>query len=982
MTLSWPKVNRFLFLILFYGIVQPCFAQQPKFLPSTANDLLGDLSVSKIYESSLGYLWLGTDQGLYRFDGMEYKAYQLPKDSAFASLEVSTFYETTQKDIWVTFSNGQIFSPTFADNLVPVELRGLSDLYSPIRSIAQHRDQTWLATYGQGLYILTPDTTFNITTENGLSGNDLYQMYLDTFGHAYLATDRGINTVTLENGQVSVQNITAAEGLPANVIRTMETDGQGGFFVGTYDNGIYYWHPNSKQEQVLIKDWDFGVINSLVVFQDREVWVGTDRKGLIQYDLRTNRYRVFDEVNGLSIGRILDLHKDQEGNLWTLSNALKILKTNRRFEFVEAISPEVQEIQALLMDRDNQLWLGTQTGIFQLKKDQGKSYYERILPDIVANVLSFYQDANDNLWIGTFGEGIFIYNAKTQKIRHLTTDDGLVDGSVLSIDGNRGKVWIGTLAGVTELQIEDDIIDQETITLQNFDQETQLNAAFIYKVFVDSKANVWLGTDSEGINRIQNGKVSYFSGTDSIPFNTVYSITEDANGNIWFTSANNGLIQFDGSDFKVFGKAEGLRNLNINSLVTDENGKLLMVHAGGIDLLIPNSGEVIYYDENIGLDKLDPNLNVFSKASNGDIWLSGQEQTLRYISPSESFRVKPQTTLDEINVNGSVINYLEKMRFPYHQNTFLFNFKGIWLTAPEALQYRYRLEGLDDEWVYTRDQEVNYVNLNPGNYTFTIGTTANNYFAPEASQSYSFTIRPPFWQQAWFILSTFGVLVWITYISLRTRERRVMKESNLRREKIESQFEALKSQINPHFLFNSFNTLVAIIEESPDLAVNYVERLSDFYRSILQYRDKTVIPLEEELDIVQNYYYLLQERFGENLKLDIQTTEKEAYVPPLCIQMLVENAIKHNIVSARKPLRISIQQDERGRLLVSNSMQPKRNKPKSTSFGLSSIIARYSILSDKRVLVKKSNEEFLVSLPLINSKYSPTKDVINRVSTS
>lgn len=970
MTLSWHKVNRVILLILFCGIGQYSFAQQPNFLPSTANDLLGDLTASKIFESSFGYLWIGTDQGLYRFDGLEYKAYDLPKDSSFASIEVSTLYETQKAEIWVAFANGQIFSPTFSGDLQPVTLTGLTDLYSPIRSIVEYKDQIWLATYGQGLYVLTPDNTYNFTVADGLSGNDLYQMSLDSTGLAYLATDRGVNTLRLTEKEAIIKKITLAEGLSANVIRTMENDGQDGFFIGTYDNGVYYWDPKSNQEQVLIKDWDFGVINSLSVFPEREIWIGTERKGLIQYDLRTKTYQVFSEIDGRSIGRILDLHKDQEGNLWILSNALNILKTNRRFDFIPATSPEVKEIQALLTDANDQLWLGTQTGVFQLKSEDGQFRYERKFPEIQANILSLYQDPMGNLWIGTFGEGIYIYNPSNEKIRHLTTEDGLVDGSVLSIDGNQEHIWVGTLAGVTEFELEADIMASEMIPYQRFEQEPQLNATFIYKVFVDSKNRVWLGTDSEGINLIEEDQVSYFKGTDSIAFNTVYSITEDLNGNIWFTSANNGLIKFDGETFLPFGMEDGLRNLNINSLTTDPRGNILLVHAGGIDLFDPNSGAVIYYDENIGLGKLEPNLNVFSQAPNGDIWLSGQEQTLKYIAPSEAFRVSPQTTLDEINVNGSAIDFAQKNRFSYYKNTFLFNFKGIWLTAPDALQYRYKLEGLDDDWVYTRDQEVNYVNLNPGNYTFTIGTTANNYFAPETSQSYSFTIRPPFWQQAWFILSTIALLVWITYLSLRTRERRLMKESNLKREKIESQFEALKSQINPHFLFNSFNTLVAIIEESPDMAVSYVERLSDFYRSILQYRDKTVIPLEEELSMVQNYYYLLQERFGDNLKLIIQTKETEAYVPPLCIQMLVENAIKHNIVSTRKPLQITINQDDRGKLVVSNTMQPKRKKPQSTSFGLSSIIARYALLSDKRVQVKKNNQEFSVSLPLIKSRYT------------
>ncbi|MEO0341143.1 MAG: histidine kinase, partial [Bacteroidota bacterium] len=142
-----------------------------------------------------------------------------------------------------------------------------------------------------------------------------------------------------------------------------------------------------------------------------------------------------------------------------------------------------------------------------------------------------------------------------------------------------------------------------------------------------------------------------------------------------------------------------------------------------------------------------------------------------------------------------------------------------------------------------------------------------------------------------------------------------------------------------------------------------------FYRSILQYRDKKVIPLAEELTVVRNYIYLLKERFGDKLQITINTNEKEqeSFVPPLSIQMLVENAIKHNVVSNHRPLDVRIDQQKGGELMIRNTLQPKRIKPKSTSFGLSSIIARFSLLSDKRVQVSKNRGEFVVTLPLIKS---------------
>ena len=970
LTQSWLKVKPLVVLSLLLAFaVNPVKAQFAYFTNSPAKDFFKDISVTHLFESEFGFIWLGTDQGIYRYDGLSYKPYLLENDSLERSRSVSTIYEDANQLIWIGFEDGQIYHPTYEGGLEPWMGNQEITINKPVTNIYKRGQETWIATYGQGLYIQTPDSLYLINTDNGLLADDIYEMVLDSQGTAYLATDRGINIIKLEEQAIELESVTADDGLPGYVIRTLLPDQSGGFWAGTYDNGVFYWNPEQQSIRTPFENWEYGIVNSLELFEDQELWIGTERKGLIQYDLKTQSAYNYTEINDLGVGRIFDLHKDKEGNLWVLSNALSVIKSNRKFEFLEKESTTIRNIQAIFSDHDNQLWVGTQEGVYQVSQENGRVQYQRELPQIESNILSLYEDPYHNLWIGTFGEGIYIYNLDNGAIRQLGTTDGLVDGSVLSIDGYDNKIYVGTLAGVTQFTINENVIREPDIPYNQYNADDKLNAAFIYKVFVDSKGNVWLGTDSEGINRIQNDRLTYFSGSDQVRFNSVYSITEDLQGNIWFTTLNEGIFRYDGQEFERFGTEEGLRNLNISSLITDRQGNILILHPSGIDIMNPQTGQIIYFGEEVGIKSLEPNLNVVCRDRTGDIWIGGQKQILKYLSQKETFRVVPQTTLDQVDVSGSILDFTAKNDFPYNQNSFLFKFKGLWFTDPESVQYRYRLEGLDQDWIYTRDQEVNYINLRPGKYAFQVGSTANNTFSQEPASTYSFTIRKPFWERTWFILSAIAFLAWATWYSLRVREKRVMRESRLRKEKIESQFEALKSQINPHFLFNSFNTLVAIIEENPDQAVSYVERLSDFYRSILQYREKAVIPIAEEINVVQNYYYLLKERFGKNLNLHIDVQEKEAFVPPLSLQMLVENAIKHNIVSAQKPLDIYITQGEKGVLSVRNTMQPKRVRPKSTAFGLSSIVARFALLSDKKVIVNQNKKEFSVILPLIKSEF-------------
>jgi len=192
------------------------------------------------------------------------------------------------------------------------------------------------------------------------------------------------------------------------------------------------------------------------------------------------------------------------------------------------------------------------------------------------------------------------------------------------------------------------------------------------------------------------------------------------------------------------------------------------------------------------------------------------------------------------------------------------------------------------------------------------------------------------------------------------------KLQQLKNDSIRFQFETLRNQVNPHFLFNSFNTLIDIIEHDREHAVEYVENLSAFFRNIVTYKDKDTIKLSEEIKIVKAFYFIQQKRFGSNLQLlvDEHSLYDDRYVVPMVLQLLLENAIKHNEISKEKNLKVKVSFSD-SRIIISNNTNPKMNKDESTGTGLRNIIARYRLLTDKTVQIESSQEYFVVSLPLI-----------------
>lgn len=196
----------------------------------------------------------------------------------------------------------------------------------------------------------------------------------------------------------------------------------------------------------------------------------------------------------------------------------------------------------------------------------------------------------------------------------------------------------------------------------------------------------------------------------------------------------------------------------------------------------------------------------------------------------------------------------------------------------------------------------------------------------------------------------------------------VIETERLRRENIESQLEGLRNQVNPHFLFNSLNTLIYIIPEDAQKAVQFVQMLSKVYRYILEIREKKIITLAEELDFLEAYIFLLKERFGENLQVELRVpnTVKQQQIVPLSLQILFENAIKHNIISKDKPLKIEVFMDN-GHLVIQNNLQKKKQTMPSTNVGLENIRNRYAFFSTEPIEILTDNALFRVSLPLLKN---------------
>ncbi len=213
---------------------------------------------------------------------------------------------------------------------------------------------------------------------------------------------------------------------------------------------------------------------------------------------------------------------------------------------------------------------------------------------------------------------------------------------------------------------------------------------------------------------------------------------------------------------------------------------------------------------------------------------------------------------------------------------------------------------------------------------------------------------------------------YIFYLIVR-QQRIVVENEELRTESLRHQYESLKSQLNPHMLFNSLNTLQSLIRESPSRALDYTQELSQVLRYTLQDNDRQSVTLAEEMAFVEAYIYLMKMRYEENLlfRIDIDERMKGLLLPPMSVQLLIENAIKHNEISNRNPLTISIRTDAT-MLEVSNRVQPKRVPPAGPGIGLDNLAKRYRLLWQQEIQISAENGLFSVRLPLQPDNHEST----------
>jgi ligand-binding sensor domain-containing protein len=962
-----------LFTLVFTVLTLRANSQEDFFKPFSIEEDNPGLKINKLFRDHSGYIWLGTSDGLFQFNGIQFTRIGLP--SAAASI-VTAIGQDSLNTIWVGLHSGRIFS---IRNLVATAFMPEEGLPKKLITdfVADGRNQLWFATGDEGLYYRANNKIYNISTADGLSDNYVYCLAKTSDDNLLVGTDGGISFINMKDPKKGITHFASADGLPDNIVRVITASSDPSrYWIGTQDKGPVLL--DIRERKLLSSPtknvWPYGQVNDLVQV-GKELWIATEENGLVRMSIQPDGSLLIASQLP-QWPKISSLAKDAEGNIW-LGSKGDLIKSNAGawsfFRNYKNVS--IRKVHCLLSDAANGLWFTPDQGLARMEFNSSHPLSIRQFqvtdPQKHTDITALYQDRFGKIWIGTMGEGAFRLDPETGKWRNIIENDVIRNGHILSITGKGNDIWISGLNGTTHCFLtEANNPVGSKLEFKNFSDSSGIGSSYVYDIFIDSRGRVWFATDGAGLIMMEQGGTHRFSEKEGLKSNVIYSVTEDSFGNIWLASWNQGLYRFDGHQFSNYSAAEGLSDPSVTACTTTPDGKLIAVTKKGIDVLDIRTGKFTNYGRESGILPIQSNLNAIAIDSNHNVWIGTDAGIIEYKSREENNLAGPAMLLDKVSLFLNAIDTGATHAFEHSQNNFTFAFTGLYFTGPEKVKYQYLLEGYNKEWTQTNDQKINFPELPPGTYRFRVRSSANNNFQDGAEANFGFKILSPFWVKWWFIAGIILAVLLLLFLFVRARDKRLRRLASLQKEKIEFEFETLKSQVNPHFLFNSFNTLIDVIEEDPKLAVEYVEQLSAFYRNMLSYRGRDLIKLQEELKLFETYLFLQQKRFGTSLRFRIQVTDSKylnAFLPPLTLQLLGENALKHNAISKETPLELNIIAEE-GKLIIRNNINPKLRPERGEGIGLQNIVNRYKLLTNQEVKYHVVDNEFVVVLPLLKEQ--------------
>ncbi len=726
--------------------------------------------INAIEEDSEGYIWIGTNDGLNRFDYKteSFKQFRSPPNKAdsLSRYQVTAIFEDKSGILWLGAYNVlDRFEPrkeAFTHYTPPVDVKLFGDEYCYIADIIEHDKDLFLSVWGAGVYRFDRQTglfsTVNASLRTDRVKTWIHDFYVDPKGQLLSVEGMVLHYQADKNRFLPILNTTYEDAF--NEVYTIHTTKKRQYFVGTMGNGIKVYNSDFVETEHLLLDPDkSNQANNFVsaIFEDvcGEIWIGTSGNGLFKFDLQPKKVQILrnepGNPNSLVANNIFSLHVLESGKVWI----------GTRLDGISIYDPEDKSYTHLQQQTANTNGLNSNF------------------------VKAIYQDKQGDIWIGTWGGGLNRYDPKTGRYSYFTdtaTPTSLSDRFVTSIcQSSDRKLWVATTNGVSVLSID----EFEKGLFKNYiypnTGKRGPNDRRINVVYEDHAGTIWLGTEAGGLNRYNplNDTFDYFlhhpNQTNSLGGSKVQCIFEDSKHRLWIGCSGGGLNLFEpeSQHFKHFTEINGLPNDDIKGIQEDAKGRLWISTDAGLSCFYPETKTFRNYNMHDGLPSNQFSVQAIDRSLRDGRIYAGTKEGIAVFHPDSilnsafvppvyitSFK-KYRTVGDKIisqEIQG--IETLREIELSHLENTFNTVFSALNYRNSSKNEYAYQLQGLNENWVELgTNREVTFSNLPSGRYVLRVKASNNDGVWNETGTALAITIHPPWWKTVWAMMLWAGLII-------------------------------------------------------------------------------------------------------------------------------------------------------------------------------------------------------------------------------
>ena len=743
-----------------------------------AQEGLPQNTVPAIAQTRDGYLWVGTELGLARFDGVRFSVFDKSNTPELKSNAVYALLADHQGNLWIGTNGGGLVR--FQDGRFQPygEAEGLSSGLI----LCLHEDRAgdlWIGTDGGGLDRLSHGRITVYRMQDGLANDTVFAIAEDRDGTLWIGTHAGLSRVA--HGRF--KTYTTKDGLPADYVRCLYPARGGGLWIGTNGSGLARFQNGTFK--AYRKEAGFGVSSIASLWEDDRgsLWIGTVGAGLARF--AGGRFASFGSKQGLASDDVWALHQDPLGGLWigTGGGGLHRLESGKFTAYDAGEGLSADQLLGVFEDSEGSLWMGTNGGGLNRYRDgQFKVFTTR---DGLADNLVFTicQDRPGSLWIGT-RKGL--NHLERGRFALYTRRDGLPSDIVIaSYVDRQGVLWLGGRAGLTKFQGG---------RFTTYTTKDGLSSNYVLAIEEDRQDGLWIGTAGGGINLLKNGRFTIYGSAQGLSNAIVWALHEDDAGVLWAGTNGGGLNRLEGGKFTAYTTRDGLLDDAVFRILEDDTGNLWMSCDRGIfrasrrDLNAFAAGRAksvatFSYGTSDGMKSRECNGGFQPagwKARDGRMWFPTMKGVAVF-DPKQVGSAEPVLApiLEEALMDRRPVKLRQNAAAPVGHGELEFRYTTTGFYAPQKITFKYRLQGFDRDWVDAGTRPTAYyTNIPPGSYRFEVMVrNAEGIWGPPGA-SWQFSLAPHYYQTLWFmalcVLGLAGVAAtahWVHVRRLRENER-------------------------------------------------------------------------------------------------------------------------------------------------------------------------------------------------------------------